>query len=149
MKPILSLLALLFFAFSSANVQGQTIAGGDLTVHTIEILDSTMYHADYSTNATVTRSSNPDIPKGSIAHLLMVRDPLTKIYSVRITALVINDNPVPVMSGPATLSTGFLNKTGNAAKMRGDGHTPSLSGGQVFLPAGTNINFSLVPAPPQ
>jgi hypothetical protein len=42
-----------------------------------------------------------------------------------------------------TLSTGFFNKTGNAAKMRGDGHTPSLAGGQVFLPADTNINFML------
>jgi hypothetical protein len=128
-----------------AQQPGPPPSAGEITVHTVEILDSKMYHPNYLTNATVVKSSNPSVPKGAIARLVLLRDPDTKIFSVRVTGIVLNDGLVPFSSGPAYLSSGFLNKSGNAVKMRGDGHTPSLSGGHVFLPADTNINFTLIP----
>jgi hypothetical protein len=146
MKLILSALALVLFLATAGGASAQKSPpppSAEITVHTVEILDSKMYHPDYLTNATVVKSSDPSIPKGSIARLVMFRDPETRIFSIRVIGIVINDSLVPFSSGPATLSTGFFNKTGNAAKMRGDGHTPSLAGGQVFLPADTNINFML------
>jgi hypothetical protein len=149
MKRFVSVFTLVLFALSIGRASAQQVApsAGEITVHTVEILDSKMYHPNYTTNATVVKSSNPSVPKGSVARLILLRDPDTQIFSVRITGIIINDGLVPFSSGPATLSSGFMNKTGNAVKMRGDGHTPSLAGGQVFLPAETNINFAL--APPQ
>jgi hypothetical protein len=145
MNLIRSAFALLIVAFATGLSVAQVPLTGEITVHTVEILDSTMYHPNYTSNATVVKSSNPTVPKGTVARLILIRDPDTKIYSVHVTGLIINSALVPAVSGPATLSTGFLNKAGNAAKMRGDGHTPSLGGGQVFLPAETNINFVLGP----
>jgi hypothetical protein len=145
MKAIRLSLAVLLVVSAAVPSSAQDALTGEITVHTVEILDSTMYHPNYTSNATVIKSSNPAIPKGSVARLILMRDPDTKIYSVRVTGLILNSALVPAGSGPATLSTGFLNKAGNAAKMRGDGHTPSLGGGQVFLPAETNINFVIGP----
>ncbi|HEY0263424.1 MAG TPA: hypothetical protein VGC07_02770 [Granulicella sp.] len=148
MKRLASVLALVLFLVSAGRAFAQQetpSAAGEITVRTVEVLDSNMYHANYSTNASVTKSSNPAIPKGSVAHLLMVRDPQTRLYSMQVTGIVINGALVPYSSGPATLPGGAGTKTANFFKMRGDGHTPSLGGGQVFLPAQSDINFVLGP----